>query len=177
MHKRHGFTIVELAVALVIIGILLTIGVVSLRSMQATARDKEREADVQTIANSLESLYPQEIISGGVVIKKAGSYPSRAAMSPVANYDALFGNLPRSAQYAPDNSATRAFIPSTQSAAITNITAATITPTPTTNSYIYSPLLATGGATCDTTNQECRSFQIYYKLEFGEVKIWESKRR
>lgn len=77
MRKRDGFTAVELVVAMVIIGILLTVGVVSFRSSQVNARDRERAADVQAMANFLESIYPMEIKnSNGDVIKNAGTYPA-----------------------------------------------------------------------------------------------------
>ena len=77
MRMRRGFTIIELTIVIAIIAILFTIGVVSFRSYQASARDKEREADVAAIQMYLESIYSQEIKDGGGnVIKPAGSYPA-----------------------------------------------------------------------------------------------------
>lgn len=76
MHKRYGFTAVELTIAMVVMAILLSIGVVSFRSSLVQARDRERQADVEAIAAHLESLYSQEVKNGsGNVIKQAGSYP------------------------------------------------------------------------------------------------------
>ena len=77
MRMRRGFTIIELTIVIAIIAILFTIGVVSFRGYQASARDKEREADVSAIQMYLESVYSQEIKDGGGnVIKPVGSYPA-----------------------------------------------------------------------------------------------------
>lgn len=76
---KRGFTIVEVLITLVIMAILLTLGVVSLRGMQANARDKERQTDVETIARGLERRYnegnPVAVHSNGVE-HKPGRYPS-----------------------------------------------------------------------------------------------------
>jgi len=176
MHKRHGFTAVELAIVIVIMGILLTVGIISFRGMQATSRDKEREADVQAIATLLESIYPQEIKTvpgiGGAIVKKAGSYPSRAVFdfetgTPRKYYNLVFENLTRGADCAPDANCNP---PSSL------ITSTNLTPTPTVSQYIYVPSQP-GGIGCGDVDEECRRFKIYYKLESGEVKVLESKRR
>lgn len=89
MGKQRGFTLIELAVVIVIIGLLVTIGTVTMRGMQAAARDKEREADVAAIAMYLESIYPKEIKdTSGNTIKPAGWYPY------LPNYSSGGDNLP-----------------------------------------------------------------------------------
>lgn len=76
MHKRHGFTIIELAITIVVIGILLTLSIVGFQRYQVSARDQERQADVAALQNYLESIYIQEIRdASGTVIKPANSYP------------------------------------------------------------------------------------------------------
>ena len=54
---RRGFTIIEGLITLVVIGTLLTLGVVSMTNQQAQARDKERESDIAAIARGLEWRY------------------------------------------------------------------------------------------------------------------------
>lgn len=55
--KSRGFTIVELIVTITIMAILLTLGVVNLRSSQANARDAERKTDIESLATNLETFY------------------------------------------------------------------------------------------------------------------------
>lgn len=59
MKHRFGFTVVELVVVIVAIGILATIGIVSYSGMQARARDTERKADADSIAAAFEVYYEQ----------------------------------------------------------------------------------------------------------------------
>ncbi len=149
MNKRDGFTAVELVVAVVIIGILLTIATVGYRSTQISARNKEREADVATIANYLESIYNKEIKSGSLVIKKAGSYPATSMISNATYFNIIFEGLPDSAARAPGSTAN-------------SIMHAT-TP-PDVRYYYYVPVQSNGGI-CNDRMAECRSFFVRYKLE------------
>ena len=52
-----AFTIVELVIVITIMGILITLGVINMRSSQANGRDAERKTDIETIAQHLESYY------------------------------------------------------------------------------------------------------------------------
>jgi prepilin-type N-terminal cleavage/methylation domain-containing protein len=54
---NRGFTVIEVLVTLVVIGILLGLGTVGIRSSLANARDAERKADIETIARGLEQRY------------------------------------------------------------------------------------------------------------------------
>ena len=79
---RRGFTIVELLVVLVIITVLLSLGLVGVRGLQANARDQERKSDVESIARGLERRYetgntyfvPNDAAYANEGMK--GSYPS-----------------------------------------------------------------------------------------------------
>lgn len=55
--KNHGFTMIELLVVIVILGILSVIGLGSFNSSQMKARDSRRKADIRTIGDALEVYY------------------------------------------------------------------------------------------------------------------------
>lgn len=57
INARRGFTIIEILITLVVMAGLMALGVVLVGNMQAQARDKERESDVQTIARGIEWRY------------------------------------------------------------------------------------------------------------------------
>lgn len=177
MSTHKGFTVIELIVVIALIGVLLVIGVVSFRSTQSSSRDKERQLDIKTITTYLEGIYAREIKSGSVVVKAAGSYPSRATLTNQTYYQAVFGDLYRSAVYSPDSSTDLALIASTNSTSTTGINESNLSPSPTKDKYVYLPLLSDGGAVCGAVTQECRSFQIYAKLESGTVEVLESKHK
>ena len=65
--KRGGFTLIEILVVMVIIGILSTIGMGALTSSQIKSRDAKRKADLRHISEALEAYY-----------NDVGSYPAGA---------------------------------------------------------------------------------------------------
>lgn len=70
--KQTGFTIVELLIVIVVIGILAAITIVAYNGVQTRARDAKRASDVSSITNALEAYhaingtYPQETATGGL---------------------------------------------------------------------------------------------------------------
>lgn len=52
--KRRGFTIVELLIVIVVIGILAAITIVAYGGIQSRARDSARKADISTLKKALE---------------------------------------------------------------------------------------------------------------------------
>jgi len=71
-----GFTLVELIITMVVMAILMALGTVAISGLQAQARDKERESDIDAIARGLEARYANgnPRASGGDDTKK-GIYP------------------------------------------------------------------------------------------------------
>lgn len=55
--NRAGFTLVELAVTIVVIAILATISVISYDGMQQRARDAKRKSDISSITEALDLYY------------------------------------------------------------------------------------------------------------------------
>ena len=55
--NRRGFTIVELIITITIMGILMTVGVISFNGTQVKARDSERKSDISAIQSNLENYY------------------------------------------------------------------------------------------------------------------------
>lgn len=55
--KQKGFTIVELLIVIVVIGILAAITIVAYNGIQSRARDAQRKSDVATITKALELYY------------------------------------------------------------------------------------------------------------------------
>jgi len=71
--NKLGFTLVELLVAISIIGILVSVGLASFSAAQKQARNTNRKSDLRQYQNSLENfstikggLYPSRITAAGV---------------------------------------------------------------------------------------------------------------
>lgn len=57
MKQKRGYTIVEISVVIVIIGILITMIFVAFNKIQAQARDSKRVADVRTMADQINKYF------------------------------------------------------------------------------------------------------------------------
>lgn len=139
---RSGFTIIELVVVIIVIGILVSIVAIGYENLQRDVRDTERAADVDTIKTALEVYYEQH-----------GGYPSASA----GNLHSLGTetlNLPLNALTAPQVSA-----PNTSLIATT-----TSTQDPTISEYIYNPL-SSSGSRCNTSSIPCPKFFILWRKE------------
>lgn len=58
--REQGFTLIELFVLLVIVGILVTLVGMTYGGVQARNRNNERQADIDTLKSQLEGYYAQE---------------------------------------------------------------------------------------------------------------------
>jgi prepilin-type N-terminal cleavage/methylation domain-containing protein len=73
--KTSGFTIIELLIVIIIIGILATLVIVTRNGIRQKGRDTERKTDVDTIQSQLEAYFAQN-----------GKYPTLANLNNVNNW-------------------------------------------------------------------------------------------
>jgi len=85
--KQTGFTIVELLIVIVVIGILAAITIVAYNGVQKRASDSRRKSDIELIAKALEMYY----IDVGRYPAGSGSTTINASWSTTA--DASWQNL------------------------------------------------------------------------------------
>lgn len=158
--NRRGFTIVELIIVIVIMGILLTLALVNLRSTQVSTRDKERTTDIGSIALSLEQFYQ----SGTDGSTDFSHYPSTGiAGSSNIQLDLRDADL-------------KVFTPPGATDADTGFvmasnnlqTETTVSPLPTIATYVYQPLTQTG-ALCTPGLYWCAKFNLFYRLEVASA--------
>lgn len=72
-HKQSGFTIVELLIVIVVIGILAGLVLNTFNGIQSRARDDERKTDVNAVQGHLEAYHADN-----------GRYPTDANMADAA---------------------------------------------------------------------------------------------
>ena len=105
--KQSGFTIVELLIVIVVIGILATLVIVTFSGVQQKARDTKRETDVKALASQLEVYYANN-----------GSYPALAQLQDNAWVQANLKGLDVAGLVAPNGTGTNTIVGS--GAATTN---------------------------------------------------------
>ncbi len=142
--KQAGFTIVELLIVIVVIGILAALVLNTFQGVQARARDTERKTDINAIATQLEAYYADygHYPSGSTTVdtcgeNNAGTYSGDCSLTVLTTR-----GLDAEALNQPDSTA---------------ISVVSTTPTPSNGNYYYYP---TG-----CTNERCSSFTLYADLE------------
>jgi type IV pilus assembly protein PilE len=158
---RRGFTLVEIVIVIAIMGVLLTLAVAGISNSQTNARDAERKADIDALSANLESFYRTGATGAATA---AGRYPSTVIAGNEATLRSILRDVDPKAATAPNaTNASTSFIAATNE--IQSITG--VTPLPTTGQYVYQPLQANGSgwALCTTEAQECRKYNLYYRLE------------
>lgn len=149
--RNRGFTIIELVIAISIIGILLVLGVANLNGSQANARDAERKADAETLVLHLDAYYD----SGADNSTSTGKYPSTAFITTTTNIKKYLRDIDTKSLTPPGITN-----PLLSFKGAINASAQT----PTKDEYIYQPLKS-DGSICNLETQECRKFIIYYRTE------------
>lgn len=164
--KWRGFTIVELAITITIMGILLTLAVVSLNSSQANARDSERKGDAEAIVLNLESYYNNSSQdSQGNLFMSGGTYPGVDYLT-TPTFSKVLPDIDPKSTHAPGVDVNE---PMSLVQATNNVqTTSGVQPQPSKNNdvYVYQPLTKNGSLCADPfINGECRKFNIYYYQE------------
>ena len=137
IRNSKGFTIVELLIVIVVIGILAALVLNSFRGVQERARDTERRTDTNSVATQLEVYYTDN-----------GGYPQFTGMVDTDSW--ISANLKGA-----DLNAWRA--PNFNTNTMVN------SATPTKDQYGYTPLQADGTTACTTA--PCAKFSIYWYSE------------
>lgn len=143
MKTTKGFTLVELLVAVGIIGVLASVSLVSVNSIRGKARDSKRIADIKEVQNALEAYYSNN-----------GYYPAANIASDPgvgsANFDAMCNNA---AGFVKDTLAANCTTPIYMARVNEN-------PKPARTGYKYTPT-----AGCNNVATLCDNYALYFELE------------
>ncbi len=88
---KKGFTIVELLIVIVVIGVLAAISIVAYNGIQQTARDAQRKSDIANIVKALELYYNDKGVYPGTPNETGGSTSINSGWSTTA--DSSWQNL------------------------------------------------------------------------------------
>ncbi len=166
---NKGFTIIELSVVLVIIGILTTLVTTQLLRGQLVARDKERENDVKIIAGVFEEVYKSGQIDGvpiptgdpAITTPVPMAYPSRWVLdSTDAQSRAIIGAIDPNALKSPLKKILSMVVASND-VGISGSTAGgrTIAADSTNDVYVYQPLQYQDSDLCLSANSPNPPYQ------------------
>lgn len=136
-NKEQGFTIVELLIVIVVIGILAALVVTTFTGIQQKARNTERQTDIKAIHGQVEAYYAQN-----------GRYPTLANLNDSSFRTANMKGLDEEALKDPKG------------------TAATLVAAPAANAYAYA-VTATGGGACDNATNDCAVYVLTATNEGG----------
>lgn len=137
--KDQGFTIVELLIVIVVIGILAALVVTTFTGIQQRARDTERETDIKAIHGQVEAYYAQQ-----------GKYPALADINDSTWRGTNMKGLDPEALKDPKG------------------TAQTLASAAAANTYSYV-VLDSGGGSCDNTATagDCATYTLTATKEAG----------
>ncbi len=141
--KEQGFTIVELLIVIVVIGILAALVITTFTGIQQRARNTERQTDIKALHGQIEAYYAQE-----------GSYPDLTSMNDTTPNTGFLATsmkgLDKEALQDPKGN-TPALASGAGSA----------------TQYGYAPFQSDGTTACTTAAKDCAVYKLTATLEGG----------
>ena len=147
--QTKGFTIVELLIVIVVIGILAGLVITTYNGIQQKARNTERQTDLKAVQGQLEAYTAQN-----------GRYPSTADLGSTSASNVTFI---QASMKGLDKEALR-----DPKATAGNYSLAT---SPTVNQYAYAPTQDDGSACDDSGTKDCTKYTLTAKQEGGGADI------
>jgi prepilin-type N-terminal cleavage/methylation domain-containing protein len=129
--RNKGFTIVELLIVIVVIGILALLVVTTYSGIQQKARNSKRQTDVQAIQTQIEAFYSQK-----------GYYPSRTDLNTASWLSTNLKSLDTGALTDPSNSS------------------ATLASSPAAKQYSYQVFQSDGTTACESDDTGCAVYTL-----------------
>jgi type IV pilus assembly protein PilA len=139
--KQQGFTIVELLIVIVVIGILAALVITTFTGIQQKARDTERTTDIKALHGQIEAFYAQN-----------GFYPDLTSMNDTANGGFLATNMKGLDKEALKD-------PKGSSQALAATASAT--------QYGYAVFKSDGTSACTQAAKDCAVYTLTANLEGG----------
>lgn len=138
-NRQQGFTIVELLIVIVVIGILAALVISTYNGIQAKARNSKRESDINSVQTQIEAYFAQ-----------TGHYPSYADLSDSTWDTYNLKGLDQGALHDPLASGSDITLSQTDAPKV----------------YQYAPLNSSGGS-CETDDTTCTTYTLAATLEGG----------
>lgn len=142
--NQSGFTIVELLIVIVVIGILAALVITTFTGIQKKARDTERQTDIKAIHGQLEAYYAEQ-----------GKYPTLANMNDATWRADNVKGLDLDALKDPRG------------------TASTLVDSVQADAYAYE-VEASDDTACDNSTKDCAKYVLTATLESGGTFFFKS---
>jgi prepilin-type N-terminal cleavage/methylation domain-containing protein len=133
--RNQGFTLVELLIVIVVIGILALLVITTYSGIQAKARNAKRQTDVQSLQTQMEAFFSQN-----------GYYPSRTDMNTASWRATNMKSLDAGALVDP-------------SSTCDPTSASCLAAAPAAKTYSYD-VTDSAGASCETTDTNCAQYTL-----------------